>query len=86
MIDSCHETARQILNENVDKLHAMADALLTYETIDRDQIDDIMAGRDPRPPKDWGDTGPTPLAPSGDDLPHSDPRPSGPVGDPAGEH
>jgi len=86
VVNSCHETARQLLNENVDKLHAMADALLTYETIDRDQIDDIMAGRDPRPPKGWGDTGPTPLAPSGDDLPHSDPRPSGPVGDPAGEH
>ena len=86
VIDSCHETARRLLNENLDKLHAMSDALLTYETIDHDQIVDIMSGREPRPPKDWGDTGPTPLAPSGDDLPESDPRPSGPVGDPAGEH
>ncbi|OUU12367.1 MAG: ATP-dependent metalloprotease [Gammaproteobacteria bacterium TMED34] len=86
VIDSCHETARRLLNENLDKLHAMSDALLTYETIDHDQIVDIMSGREPRPPKDWGDTGPTPLAPSGDDLHDSDPRPSGPVGDPAGEH
>ena len=86
VIDSCHETARRLLNENLDKLHAMSDALLTYETIDHDQIVDIMSGREPRPPKDWGDTGPTPLAPSGDDLPESDARPSGPVGDPAGEH
>jgi len=86
VIDSCHETARRLLNENLDKLHAMSDALLTYETIDHDQIVDIMSGREPRPPKDWGDTGPTPLAPGGDDLPESDSRPSGPVGDPAGEH
>jgi len=34
-------------------MHAMAAALLEYETIDADQIDDIMGGRPPRPPKDW---------------------------------
>ena len=42
-----------MLEENRDKIDAMADALMLYETIDADQIDDIMAGRTPRPPKDW---------------------------------
>ena len=40
-------------NDNIDKLHTMAESLLTYETIDADQIDDIMAGAKPRAPKDW---------------------------------
>ena len=34
-------------------MHAMAKALLEWETIDSDQIDDIMNGKPPRPPKDW---------------------------------
>ena len=42
-------------------LDAMAEALLKYETLDSTQIDDIMAGRVPKAPKDWEDTG----APSG---------------------
>ena len=44
---------KKILKDNLDKLHIMAETLLTYETIDRDQIDDIMAGAVPRAPKDW---------------------------------
>ncbi|MBP3932900.1 MAG: ATP-dependent zinc metalloprotease FtsH, partial [Pseudomonas sp.] len=47
IIDQCYNTAKQILTENRDKLDAMADALMKYETIDADQIDDIMAGRPP---------------------------------------
>ena len=43
-----------ILNEKIDILHAMADALMKYETIDEDQIKDLMDGKDPRPPRDWG--------------------------------
>jgi cell division protease FtsH len=39
----------------MDKLHAMAGALLKYETIDATQIRDIMEGREPRPPADWSD-------------------------------
>lgn len=54
IIDECYKRAETILEENVDKLHAMADALMLYETIDSDQIDDIMAGREPREPSDWG--------------------------------
>jgi len=37
-------------------LHAMAKALMKYETIGQDQIGDIMEGREPRPPEDWDDT------------------------------
>lgn len=55
VIDGCYEQARVILEENRDKLDAMADALMKYETIDADQLKDIMAGRTPRPPKDWED-------------------------------
>lgn len=49
--------AKRILEENIDKLHSMANALIKFETIDSEQIDDIMAGREPRPPKDWIDSG-----------------------------
>ncbi|AIS18282.1 ATP-dependent metalloprotease [Pseudomonas rhizosphaerae] len=81
IIDQCYGTARQILTDNRDKLDAMADALMKYETIDADQIDDIMAGRTPREPRDWpgGGSGPsgTTIAP--------DPRPETPIGGPAAE-
>jgi len=56
-IDSNYERSEQILKDNIDKLHAMTDALMKYETIDRNQIDDVMAGKTPREPKDWSDTG-----------------------------
>ncbi len=51
IIDEQYSRARQLLVENSDKVHAMASALLELETIDADQIDDIMAGRPPRPPR-----------------------------------
>ncbi|MBK5553232.1 ATP-dependent zinc metalloprotease FtsH, partial [Pseudomonas sp. TH03] len=57
IIDQCYGTAKQILTDNRDKLDAMADALMKYETIDADQIDDIMAGRTPREPRDWSGGG-----------------------------
>ena len=44
IIQTCYEKAGSILATNLDKLHNMADALLKYETIDQDQISDIMAG------------------------------------------
>ena len=59
IIDSCYEKARNILVDNRDKLDAMVDALLEYETIDRPQIDDIMAGRKPSPPSNWNDDPPS---------------------------
>ena len=82
IIDQCYNTAKQILTENRDKLDAMADALMKYETIDADQIDDIMAGRPPREPRDWedGNSG-TPTAPTLDKTE----RPETPIGGPAAD-
>jgi len=53
IIDSSYERAKQILTDNMDKLHTMAATLIKYETIDEPQITDIMEGREPRPPADW---------------------------------
>lgn len=55
IIDDCYEQARQILTDNRDKLDAMAEALMKYETIDANQLKDIMEGREPRPPEGWDD-------------------------------
>jgi cell division protease FtsH len=51
IIDEQYALARRLLEENRDKVEAMAKALLEFETIDADQINDIMAGLPPRPPK-----------------------------------
>ena len=56
IIDNNYQRAERILKENVDQLHAMAKALMKYETIDITQLKDIMDGREPQPPKDWDDT------------------------------
>ncbi len=55
LIDRNYKRAEKILKENIDKLHLMAEALMKYETIDANQIDDIMEGKVPRPPSDWDD-------------------------------
>ena len=57
-IDRNYQRALDILTENKDKLHLMADALMKYETIDVSQIDTIMEGKEPGPPQDWSDTEP----------------------------
>jgi cell division protease FtsH len=87
IIEGQYGRAKEILIENLDKLHAMSDALMKYETIDSAQIDDIMAGREPRPPRDWEDDKPgKPSGPaSAPDLAKK-PTADGPLGDPAGEH
>ncbi len=51
IIDGQYAVARRLLEDNRDKVEAMAKALLEFETIDAEQIDDIMAGKPPRPPK-----------------------------------
>jgi cell division protease FtsH len=53
IIDEQYGLARRLIEKNQDKMHAMAKALLEWETIDVEQLDDIMADRPPRPPKDW---------------------------------
>ncbi len=53
IIDQQYKVARTLIEDNKDKMHAMAKALLEWETIDGEQLDDIIAGKEPRPPKDW---------------------------------
>ncbi len=53
IIDNQYALARRLIEESQDKMHVMAQALLEWETIDADQIEDIMNGRPPKPPKDW---------------------------------
>ncbi len=59
IIDRNYERAETILNENMDILHAMADALIKYETIDKYQIDDLMNRKTVREPQGWDDTPPS---------------------------
>jgi len=54
VIDRNYQRAETLLSENISILHKMADALMKWETIDRDQIDALMSGKDPEPPKDDG--------------------------------
>ena len=84
LIDHCYGTAKQILADNRDKLDLMAEALMKYETIDAEQIDDIMNGRPAREPKDWqGGSGSSSGKPV---VAESADRPETPIGGPAGEH
>ena len=55
IIDRNYDRSQQILTDNMDKLHLMAEALIKYETIDTDQINEIMKGKVPRPPSGWDD-------------------------------
>ncbi|GAB7130609.1 ATP-dependent zinc metalloprotease FtsH [Pseudomonas aeruginosa] len=85
IIDDCYGTAKRLLDENRDKLEMTADALMKYETIDSDQIDDIMAGRVPREPRDWQGGSGTGTPPA--NLEESGRRENTPpIGGPAGEH
>jgi len=58
IIDNNYRRAQQILEGHMEQLHTMAEALVKYETIDEQQIKDIMAGKEPRPPSDWTDNPP----------------------------
>jgi cell division protease FtsH len=80
VIDNNYQRAYTIIKTNMDKLEAMSDALMKYETIDEEQIKDIMEGKTPRPPRDWDDTPtPTPRGPSPE-------KPAAPLVSPAGQH
>lgn len=87
IIDSSYATAERLLTENVEKLHVMADALMQYETIDSDQIDEIMAGKTPSQPRDWGNNDSGTSSDNGNNSEAAaDVKPAGPIGGPAGEH
>ncbi len=77
VIENNYTRAKGILENNLEKLHTMAEALIKYETIDEEQLKDIMAGRAPKPPAGWDET-----------LSNKPPRPSEPPGGaiPAGQH
>ncbi len=85
IIDRNYQRATKILNDNVGKLHAMAEALIKYETIDSLQMNDIMSGKPPRPPQDSTDVQDKPPRGTGE-IPAKDDKAAGKIGGPAGEH
>ena len=89
IVERNYQRSTRILKENEKRLHVMADALIRYETIDVEQIKDIMEGREPRPPQDGSDPSP----PGGDSPAVEDdsdgeqsPSGSGSIGGPASLH
>jgi len=84
IIDSNYQLATSILARHIEQLHSMASALIKYETIDDGQIRDIMAGREPRPPEGWDNSGPgTPASAfGGGNKPAGEPG----IGEPASQH
>jgi cell division protease FtsH len=69
IVEKNYNVAKTILMENVDKLHLMAEGLIRYETLDEEQIQDVMAGRVPRPPAGWEEGGPPPAPTAAPDAP-----------------
>ena len=80
VIDIAYHRAHDLLTTNIDKLHAMAEALLQYETIDSGQIAAIMDGRTPGPPKDWNKS-----SDAGSGTPNVG-KPAAPIGSTATQH
>ena len=80
LIDSNYTRATSILTTHQDHLHKMAEALIKYETIDEQQIKDIMEGREPKPPQDWDDT------PSASGKSREREKTEAPIGKPASQH
>ncbi len=69
ILEEQYAVARRLLESSRDKVQAMTDALMKWETIGREQIEDIMAGREPRVPKDW-----TPRTPPSGGTPAATPE------------
>ena len=80
IIDDCYARAKQILEDNRDILEAMKDALMEYETIDSEQVADLMARRPIRPPREWNDDD------FGGFSKNNDPSGESPIGGPANTH
>jgi len=83
IIDANYARAETLLKGNVEKLHAMAEALVKYETIGETQIKDIMEGREPQPPEDWDDS---PDSDPDEDSSKPESETTGSIGGPASEH
>ncbi len=90
VVDANYQRAKQILKENVDILHAMSAALMKYETIDKYQIEDLMARKPVREPQGWNDTPPKPpsdgVASEDSKVTSIKKQPSTPIGDNAKQH
>ena len=89
IVDRNYSRAEKILKENVDILHSMSDALMKYETIDKDQIADLMNGKTPQAPKGWDDSSSSSGSDSSNDAETSKEDKTSPdekIGGPAGEH
>jgi len=85
LIDRNYQRAKQLLQDNLQKLKVMADALMKYETIDSDQINAIMSGKQPGTPKGWDDSdhgGQPETAPAAASAPTTDTK----IGGPASQH
>ncbi len=85
VIDRNYQRAKQLLQDNLQKLHTMAAALMKYETIDAEQIDDIMNGKEPRPPQDWSDDGNGSAPATAHDAATATPK-DATIGGPASQH
>ena len=84
IVDEQYAKARKIIEENRDKVEMMAKALLEWETIDADQINDIMDGKEPRPPADYSGQGPASSDSASDKSEKKGAKPK--IDEPAGEH
>lgn len=89
IIDATYSKAHKLLEDNVDILHAMSDALMKYETIDAKQIDDLMNRTEVRKPDGWDDTNSNSNTPTGTagekEDKAEDNRPKPDIGNPAQE-
>lgn len=81
ILDEAYARTTELMTANLDKLHAMSQLLLQYETIDAPQIDAIMEGRDPPPPAGWNKSNKD----GGNDK-GGDARPLPPIAGPAESH
>jgi cell division protease FtsH len=84
LIDTCYTDAKNILEENMQRLHIMSDALMKYETISDLMIKDIMEGREPRPPEHWDDSDPG--TPAEVEPEPKENKSTSPLGGPASQH
>lgn len=90
IVDTCYARAEKFLIDNRDILEAMKDALMEYETIDSEQVEDLMMRRKVRPPREWHDNDfnshidGTKGDDSAEEKPASDDK-AGPIGGPAEE-